>query len=105
MLPLTILLVVGSLEVVNSRDSDNIPHLQPDFGPGPNVTKVQVDSTAFLHCNILHLQEDHQVGWKIIVSKYFKQSWTQLIFAQVPSYHIKCKCYNMKLSQQDSFFE
>ena len=63
MLSLTILAVVmmSSLELVNSRDSDNLPHLQPDFGPAPNVTRVQVDSTAFLHCNVLNLREDNQV--------------------------------------------
>ena len=62
MLSVTVLLVViVSLELVNSRDSDRIPHLQPDFGPAPNITRVQVDSTAFLHCNILNLQEDSQV--------------------------------------------
>ena len=63
MLSLTLLLVVmvSSLELVNSRDSDNFPHLQPDFGPAPNVTRVQVDSTAFLHCSVINLQEDNQV--------------------------------------------
>lgn len=38
-------------------------HDQPEFGSAPNVTKVQVDSTAFLHCNVLNLQEDNQVSW------------------------------------------
>jgi len=63
MIALTMVLVVTSLRMVNSRDSDNVAQLQPDFGPAPNVTRVQVDSTAFLHCNVLNLQEDNQVSW------------------------------------------
>ena len=42
-------------------DSDAYSH--PEFGPAPNLTKVQVDSTAFLHCNVLHLQDDNQVSF------------------------------------------
>ena len=70
MISLTVVLVVtGALELVNSRDSTNTNHLhhQPHFGPAPNITRVQVDSTAFLHCNVLNLQEENQVviarGW------------------------------------------
>ena len=63
MIPLTVLLVMtGSLELVNSRDSDNTIQLGPQFGPAPNITRVQVDSTAFLHCNVLNLQEENQVA-------------------------------------------
>ena len=62
MIALTMVLVVSSLRMVNSRDSDNVVQLQPDFGPAPNVTRVQVDSTAFLHCNVLNLQEENQVS-------------------------------------------
>ena len=68
MISLTVVLVVtGSLELVNSRDStrtSTTTHLhqhQPHFGPAPNITRVQVDSTAFLHCNVLNLQEENQV--------------------------------------------
>ena len=66
MICLTVVLVVtGSLELVNSRDSTstntNILQHQPHFGPAPNITRVQVDSTAFLHCNVLNLQEENQV--------------------------------------------
>ena len=64
MISLTVVLVVtGALELVNSRDSTNTNHLhqQPHFGPAPNITRVQVDSTAFLHCNVLNLQEENQV--------------------------------------------
>ena len=73
MISLTVVLVVtGSLELVNSRYSTNTNtntntnhlnhhHQQPHFGPAPNITRVQVDSTAFLHCNVLNLQEDNQV--------------------------------------------
>ena len=67
MISLTVVLVVtGSLELVNSRDSTNTNNLnhhhhQPHFGPAPNITRVQVDSTAFLHCNVLNLQEENQV--------------------------------------------
>ena len=46
---------------------------QPEFGPAPNVTKVQVDSTAFLHCNVLNLQEDNQVLSIILVLKTFSK--------------------------------
>ena len=65
MISLTVVLVVtGSLELVNSRDSTSTTthHHQPHFGPAPNITRVQVDSTAFLHCNVLNLQEENQVG-------------------------------------------
>ena len=70
MISLTVVLVVtGSLELVNSRDSTSTTthQHQPHFGPAPNITRVQVDSTAFLHCNVLNLQEENQVviarGW------------------------------------------
>ncbi|XP_023326142.1 zwei Ig domain protein zig-8 [Eurytemora carolleeae] len=33
------------------------------FGQAPNVTKVQVDSPAFLHCPIVDLTDDIQVSW------------------------------------------
>ena len=58
-----VLVVIGSVELVNSRDSSNTKslHHQPHFGPAPNITRVQVDSTAFLHCNVLNLQEENQV--------------------------------------------
>ena len=46
----------------SSRQQDSAHLLQPEFGPAPNLTRVQVDSTAFLHCNVLNLQEDNQVG-------------------------------------------
>ena len=67
MISLTVVLVVtGSLELVNSRDSTRTRtsthhQHQPHFGPAPNITRVQVDSTAFLHCNVLNLQEENQV--------------------------------------------
>ena len=64
MISLTVVLVVtGSLELVNSRDSTSTTthQHQPHFGPAPNITRVQVDSTAFLHCNVLNLQEENQV--------------------------------------------
>ena len=64
MISLTVVLVVsGTLELVNSRDSTttNTHHHHPHFGPAPNITRVQVDSTAFLHCNVLNLQEENQV--------------------------------------------
>lgn len=48
---------VGLATTGNGRTSIQ----QAEFGPAPNVTKVQVDSTAFLHCNVLNLQEDNQV--------------------------------------------
>jgi len=66
MISLTVVLVVsGTLELVNSRDSTttNTHHHHPHFGPAPNITRVQVDSTAFLHCNVLNLQEENQVSW------------------------------------------
>jgi len=47
----------------SSRQQDSAHLLQPEFGPAPNLTRVQVDSTAFLHCNVLNLQEDNQVSW------------------------------------------
>jgi len=50
---------VGLATTGNGRTSIQ----QAEFGPAPNVTKVQVDSTAFLHCNVLNLQEDNQVSW------------------------------------------
>ena len=81
MLSLTMLVAVTSLQLVNSRDSDSQPHLQPDFGPAPNVTRVQVDSTAFLHCNVLNLHEDNQVEniqtspSSVCREKYFQVSW------------------------------
>ena len=63
-----VLLVTGSVELVNSRDSTptntntlHLHHEHPHFGPAPNITRVQVDSTAFLHCNVLNLQEENQV--------------------------------------------
>ena len=63
MICLTVVLVVtGTVELVNSRDSTpTLHHHQPHFGPAPNITRVQVDSTAFLHCNVLNLQEENQV--------------------------------------------
>ena len=70
MISLTVVLVVtGSLEVVNSRDSTNINtlHHQPHFGSAPNITRVQVDSTAFLHCDVLNLQEDNQVLFSALI--------------------------------------
>jgi len=36
---------------------------KPYFGPAPNVTRVQVDSNAFLHCSVFNMQEDTQVTW------------------------------------------
>ena len=70
MISLTVVLVVtGSLEVVNSRDSTNTNtlHHQPHFGSAPNITRVQVDSTAFLHCDVLNLQEDNQVLFSALI--------------------------------------
>ena len=70
MISLTVVLVVtGSLEVVNSRDSTNTNtfHHQPHFGSAPNITRVQVDSTAFLHCDVLNLQEDNQVLFSVLI--------------------------------------
>ena len=49
----------GNQERHRMIDSDT--YTQPEFGPAPNLTRVQVDSTAFLHCNVLNLQEENQV--------------------------------------------
>jgi len=35
----------------------------PLFGAAPNMTKVQVDSPAFLHCPVFDLSEENQVSW------------------------------------------
>ena len=51
----------GSQERRKMIDSDT--YSQPEFGPAPNLTRVQVDSTAFLHCNVLHLEEDNQASF------------------------------------------
>ena len=51
----------GNQERHKMIDSDT--YSQPEFGPAPNLTRVQVDSTAFLHCNVLHLEEDNQVSF------------------------------------------
>ena len=48
-------------QVTTSRDNEKVSLLQPEFGPAPNLTKVQVDSTAFLNCSVINLQEDNQV--------------------------------------------
>ena len=50
----------GNQERHKMIDSDT--YSQPEFGPAPNLTRVQVDSTAFLHCNVLHLEEDNQAS-------------------------------------------
>ena len=55
---LTVLLVS---QVTTSRDNEKLTTIQPEFGSAPNLTKVQVDSTAFLHCSVINLQEDNQV--------------------------------------------
>ena len=51
----------GNQERHKMIDSDT--YSQPEFGPAPNLTRVQVDSTAFLHCNVLHLEEDNQASF------------------------------------------
>ena len=51
----------GNQERHRMIDSDT--YTQPEFGPAPNLTRVQVDSTAFLHCNVLHLEEDNQASF------------------------------------------
>ena len=63
----------GNQERHKMIDSDT--YSQPEFGPAPNLTRVQVDSTAFLHCNVLHLEEDNQaslptqIGMRLIDAK------------------------------------
>ena len=59
--PCILLMVVLVSQVTTSRDNEKVSMLQPEFGPAPNLTKVQVDSTAFLHCSVINLQEDNQV--------------------------------------------
>jgi hypothetical protein len=61
--PCILLMVLLVSKVTTSRDNEKVSILQPEFGPSPNLTKVQVDSTAFLHCSVINLQEDNQVSW------------------------------------------
>lgn len=49
-------------QATTTRDSSE--YLQPDFDTStPNITRVQVDSNAFLHCSVVNMQEDTQVSW------------------------------------------
>ena len=59
------LLLVSSVGLTATTGTTVHAHMsQPEFGPAPNVTRVQVDSTAFLHCNVLNMQEDNQVRFQ-----------------------------------------
>jgi len=43
---------------------DNTEHIQPTFDTTtPNITRVQVNSNAFLHCAVQNLKEDTEVAW------------------------------------------
>lgn len=59
--PWILLMVLLVSKVTTSRDNEAVSIMQPEFGQAPNLTKVQVDSTAFLHCSVINLQEDNQV--------------------------------------------
>jgi len=49
-------------QATTTRDAQHT--LQPDFDKNtPNVTRVQVDSNAFLHCSVINMDEDTQVSW------------------------------------------
>ena len=56
----TFLLLVLSVCVVENLGSFNMTEPEPSFGAAPNMTRVQLDSHAFLHCPVYNLGE-HQV--------------------------------------------
>ena len=62
LMTVTLLLVSSVGQSATTGPTAHAHMSQPEFGPAPNVTRVQVDSTAFLHCNVLNMQEDNQVG-------------------------------------------
>ena len=73
--PCILLMVMLVSKVTTSRDSQKMSTIQPEFGPAPNLTKVQVDSTAFLHCSVINLQEDNQVCCEVILLLLILYCW------------------------------
>jgi len=55
--------ILASLLLVDQATTSR-DNVEPDFDTStPNVTRVQVDSNAFLHCSVVNLQEESQVSW------------------------------------------
>ena len=52
-----VLVLVLSVCVVENSGSFNLSEPEPEFGAAPNTTRVQVESTAFLHCPVYNLGE------------------------------------------------